>query len=178
MAWTTPLTAVDGAALTAAQWNASVRDNLLETAPAKATASGRIFVSTGVNSIAQREIKQGQVLTQETTTNTSYTDLTTVGPSVTITSGTLALVSIQCQMFSSGSSNSNWSSFAISGATTVASSDQVAISCEAAAVSQAFRFGASILQTVTAGSNTYKQQYRVGGATGTFDDRNIIVMAL
>lgn len=178
MAWTTPLTAVSNAILTAAQWNATVRDNLLETAPAKATTSGRIFVATGANSIAQRQVAQGQVLTQQTTASTSYTDLTTVGPSVTVTTGTLAHVSIQCQMFNSGSSSSNWSSYAISGATTDASDDQRAISCEAAAATQAFRFGASLLQTVTAGSNTFKQQYRVGSGTGTFDDRNIIVWAL
>lgn len=178
MAWTTPVTAVAGTLLTAAQWNASLRDNLLETAPAKATTSGRIFVATGANSIAQREVKQGQVLSQETTGSTSYTDITTVGPSVTVTTGTLAHVSIQCQMFNSGSSSSNWSSYAISGATTQASNDQVAISCEGAAATQAFKFGGSCLETVTAGSNTFKQQYRVGSNTGTFDDRNIIVWAL
>ena len=178
MAWTTPVTAVSGALLTAAQWNASVRDNLLETAPAKATTSGRIFVATGANAIAQRQVARGQVLTQETTGSTSYTDLTTTGPSVTVTTGTLAHVSIQCQMFNSGASSSNWSSFAVSGATTVASNDQVAISCEAAAATQAFKFGGSTLMTVTAGVNTFKQQYRVGSGTGTFDDREEIVWAL
>jgi len=39
MAWFTPLAGVSTATLTAAQWNASVRDNLLETAPAKATSA-------------------------------------------------------------------------------------------------------------------------------------------
>lgn len=177
MTWQTPPTWTPGQTIPSSNLNV-IRDCLLETAPAKATVSGRIFVSSGVNSIVQRQIAEAQVLTQETTGSTSYTDLTTTGPSVTVTTGTLAQVSIQAQMFNSGSSSSNWSSFAVSGATTVASNDQVAISCEAAAPSQAFKFGATKLMTLTAGSNTFKQQYRVGSGTGTFDDRNIIVWAL
>ena len=61
MAWTTPLTAVSNTALTAAQWNASVRDNLLMTAPALATTTGRHFVSTGANTIAERAISSNSV---------------------------------------------------------------------------------------------------------------------
>ena len=100
MAWTTPVTAVSGALLTAAQWNASVRDNLLETAPAKATTSGRIFVSTGANAIAQREIKTEYLSASGTTTSTSFVNLTGggTGPTVAVTTGVLALVNIQCQM--------------------------------------------------------------------------------
>ena len=36
MTWTAPMTAVAGAVYTAAQWNTSIRDNLNETAVAKA----------------------------------------------------------------------------------------------------------------------------------------------
>ena len=54
MAWSAPMTAVANTVFTAAQFNQHVRDNLNETAPAKATASGGYFVATGVNAIAQR----------------------------------------------------------------------------------------------------------------------------
>ena len=54
MAWTAPMTAVANAVFTAAQFNTHVRDNLLETAPAKATTTGGYFVATGTNTIVQR----------------------------------------------------------------------------------------------------------------------------
>ena len=69
MVWSTPLTAVANTPLTAAQWNASVRDNFNETAPAKATVGGRIFASTGPNTIAEREVLADVVETAETTTS-------------------------------------------------------------------------------------------------------------
>jgi hypothetical protein len=52
MAWTAPGTAVGNTLLTAAFWNTHVRDNLLETAPAKATAAGQLFQATAPNAIA------------------------------------------------------------------------------------------------------------------------------
>src|SRR3546814_19340432 len=76
MAWTAPMTAVANTVFTAAQFNQHVRDNLNETAPAKATAAGGYFVATGVNAIAQR-IADGNTDTNTgTTTSTTYTDLT------------------------------------------------------------------------------------------------------
>lgn len=51
MAWTAPRTWVTGEIVTAAYLNSNVRDNLLETAPAKATAAGDIFVATASNAI-------------------------------------------------------------------------------------------------------------------------------
>src|SRR5215217_4239281 len=92
MAWSTPLTAVDGAILTFGQWNASVRDNLLETAPAKATATGTYFVGTGTNSIAQRTITEANQVNSTTTTSTTYVNLDAGTPAVTVVTGTKAMV--------------------------------------------------------------------------------------
>lgn len=93
MAWSTPLTAVANASLTAAQWNASVRDNLLETAPAKATTATGYFVATGTNAIAQRVPLSSAIATDQSTTSTGgYANLTTSGPAVTVTTGVAALV--------------------------------------------------------------------------------------
>jgi hypothetical protein len=52
--WSAPMTAVANSTFTAAQFNQYVRDNLNETAPAKATSAGSYFVADGVNSIAER----------------------------------------------------------------------------------------------------------------------------
>jgi hypothetical protein len=51
MAWVTPKTFVTGEIITAAHLNTNVRDNMLETTPAKAAAAGDIFVATGANAI-------------------------------------------------------------------------------------------------------------------------------
>lgn len=53
MAWTAPATAVANTFLTAAFWNTQVRDNLLETAPAKAAVAGDTFYATAANAIAR-----------------------------------------------------------------------------------------------------------------------------
>lgn len=53
MAWTAPRTWVTSEVVTATMMNAHVRDNLLETAPAKASAKGDLFAATGANAITR-----------------------------------------------------------------------------------------------------------------------------
>lgn len=53
MAWTAPRTWVTGETVTAALLNTHVRDNLLETAPAKVTTAGDTVYATGANAIAR-----------------------------------------------------------------------------------------------------------------------------
>src|SRR3990172_3586778 len=53
MAWTAPPSWTTGEVVTASHMNVHVRDNLLETAPAKATAAGDIFYATAANAIAR-----------------------------------------------------------------------------------------------------------------------------
>ena len=53
MAYTTPATAVTGDVITAAFWNTNGRDNILETAVAKATAAGDTFHATATNVLAR-----------------------------------------------------------------------------------------------------------------------------
>ena len=81
MAWTAPMTFIANAAITAAQMNTYLRDNLLETMPAKATETGgAFFVTTGTNQIAERVIKSARVETNQSTTSTTFTSTTTVSP--------------------------------------------------------------------------------------------------
>lgn len=181
MAWTAPMTAVDGNAFTAAQFNTHVRDNLLETAPGKATAANQYFVATGANAITPRSISSATVSTAETTTSISYTDLATVGPSVTLTTGTRALV-----ILSGGVGNNTAGSYAamsvnVSGATTTAASDNNALIFRAADLTGAGDARNQCCQvlylTLTAGSNTFKAEYRaITSGTARFERRTITVI--
>jgi len=177
MAWTTPLTAVANTAFTAAQFNASVRDNLLETAPAKATTTGRWFVSSAANTIAERSILDAVVETSQTTTSATYANLTTNGPEITLTTGAKAFVFINAWSQNTIALTASYASFGITGATTNAPSDGRAVTNEnsANAATSACR---STLIDCTGGSNVFLMQYRVGGGTGTFQRRRMQVMAM
>lgn len=172
------MTAVSNTVFTAAQFNTHVRDNLNETAPAKATAAGRIFVTTGVNSIAERPLETAAVSTSETTTSVTYANLATVGPSVTITTGPAAIVWASCFIQNNTAGASSHMSFAVSGATTIASTDVDALRFNAATVGDFMRAGFTAKVTLTPGSNTFTMQYRVSGGIGTFANRSLTVMSL
>jgi hypothetical protein len=179
MAWTTPITAVANAAFTAAQFNASVRDNLLTTAPALATTAGAIFVATGANAIAQRVIGSAFVSATETTTNTSYVDLTTTGPQVTVTTGTLAIVIFSAHMWNDTAGGRSYMSYAVSSATTVAAGDSVSYAHDISSAGRIIGASRVIMQSaLTGGSNIFTAKYRVGSNTGTWAQRSLIVIPL
>lgn len=180
MAYSTPLTAVANAVLTAAQWNASVRDDILETSPAKATAAGRIYVSTGVNAIAERVPSVARVESSQTTTSTAFTDLATTGPAVTVTSGVRAIVFISAEMSNNTASGATVMSYDISGATTLAASADKSLRSESSGTGVDHRGTAVMMHaSLTAGSNTFTAKYAVGsGGTGTFLRREIMVIPL
>lgn len=183
MAWTTPLTAVTNAALTAAQWNASVRDNLAETAPAKATATGRLFVSTGANSIAERVPTISRVTGgAQSTSSSSFTDLTTVGPTASsVTTGTSAIFAISAFCLNTSAGQGCFMGVAVSGATTIAADPNRALRIMSGGASENSKqsyvgiFGG----TLTAGSNTFQAKYSVvNTGTATFDERELLVLPL
>src|SRR5215207_6411833 len=179
MAWSTPLSAVDGAVLTFGQWNASVRDNLLETAPAKATTANGIFVTSATNVIAQRNINHSAVATNVTTASTTYTATlsgSSTGPTVLVTSGTRVLIGHNANCENTLTALSLMS-FAVSGATTQVASDEYAL-MHGSGTSQ-FRLGVSMLSAVlTSGSNTFTSEYRVSAGTGQFQNRRMWVLPL
>jgi hypothetical protein len=161
--------------LTAAMMNA-VKDNINESAAAKATTAGYWYVSTGTNAIAERAILQSEILTQETSTRTTYGNITTTGPVVTITTGTQAIISTTAQMFNSGANNM-YMCYRVSGATTSASIDDRALAFQAGAGDQ-LRATCTTLQTLTAGSNVLTAEYKTTAGTGTWDDRRLLAMAM
>lgn len=179
MAWSTPLTAVANTALTAVQWNASVRDNLLETGPQKATTGGRLLVTTGANTVTERDVLSANIITGEITAVTTYTDLATVGPAVTLTTGAKALVAIGNYQWNFGASGRSWMSHAVSGASTQAASDTTAIMSTSSASNELYGYSQLTLwTTLTVGVNTFTAKYRATGGTGTFSTRRIAVMGL
>lgn len=177
MAWSTPLTAVANTTLPAATWNASVRDNLNATAVALASAASQYPVATGVNALAMRLVQSNVVATSQTTTSTSYVDLTTVGPTVTATTGTIAVVIFTAAVSNSGVNSATDVSVAVSGATSIAASDAWRTVLDGVTAGNVNRVaGFHTFTTLTAGSNTFTVKYKVGTGTGTFSDRELLVI--
>lgn len=173
------MTAVANTIFTAAQFNQYVRDNLNETFPAKATASGQIAVSTGANAIAARTVGSQTVLTSESTTSASYTDLTTTGPVVTVGTGTAALVAISASITNDTTNSASFASYAISGSTTAAADDQWGLELDGVVASNTCRFGFIHRHVgLTAGSNTFTMKYKAGSNTATFSNRKLLVIPL
>ena len=177
MAWTAPMTAVSGSVYTAAQFNQFVRDNLNETAPAKATTAGAHFAVSGTNEIAERLSATDIITTSQDTTSTSYTDLATVGPSVTVTTGPRALVVVRGAISNSGTGSSRMS-YEVSGASSVAATDSQCVGIFGTAGTGALGGDMSLVTGLTAGSNTFTAKYRVSSGTGTFSTRRILVFPL
>jgi hypothetical protein len=180
MAWSAPMTAVANTVFSAAQFNQYVRDNLNETAPAKATSAGSYFVADGVNSIAERTPNLAGILTSETTMSTTMTDLATFGPSITVDTGPYALVLTHCQVENDGF-GSAYAGVEVTGASSIAPALNRAINVfnspdtRVGAGTAVLYAGGLVL---TPGSNTFTMKYRVSSGTGTFADRRIIVMPL
>ena len=109
----------------------------------------------------------------------SYTGLTTA-TAVTVTTGTKALVIITTEMSHGTNSEQLWASWAVSGATTSASADSRSVFLETPSTGILPRvqtFTRGYIQTgLTAGSNTFTMQFKVGGGTGSFGNRSISVV--
>jgi hypothetical protein len=177
------MTAVSNATFTAAQYNASDRDNMLLTPAALATAANQTFVSTGVNAIAARTPAVATIATVEAFTPTAdvFADITggTVGPSVTVTTGTKAIVMFGALLHNVIVNGSAVMGFAVSGATTIAASLAESARVTSSTASAQYRAFAVSMPTLTAGSNTFTAKYTIHtGAAMAAADRTIIVFPL
>ncbi|WP_432001241.1 hypothetical protein [Streptomyces sioyaensis] len=183
------MTFTDNTALTASQLNTHLRDNLMETMPAIATQSGQFFVSNKKNKLNPRLAGKATFLTAEALSETSWSDLATVGPQVTVETGASVLV-----IFGAG-----YSSLSADGAIGYVS---VGITPQAEADGSAT--GNSIepddsyaliyqgrpsdewcgshhithFDSLTPGMNTFTMKYRVSGGSVSFGRRRIYVMPL
>ena len=117
------------------------------------------------------------VATSQSTTSNSYADLATVGPAVTVTTGTKAFVAL-CSNTDGQTNKAVSISVAVSGATTVAASGPNGFGFTTSTAGNELRGGVSFIITgLTAGSNTFTMKYLVSaGNTGTFTNRQISVI--
>jgi hypothetical protein len=177
VAWTTPLTAASNTALTASQWNASVRDNLLTTAPGLASTQGSIFAVSGTNAIAQRTPATNSVTgVTATSTSASYTATLTgfTCPSVTVTTGVKALIAFSTRQTASVAGNNVWTSVGVTSASSITASDNWAASWDG--TGQHYYCMTYLETSLTAGSNIFTEQCRVSAGTGTFSTQRISIV--
>lgn len=116
----------------------------------------------------------------ETRTNSAYGNLSggATGPTVSIQTGTRALVTLAGNINNSGGTAAVWMAFAISGATTVAASDNLSLAMVGGVGAQQ-QAGTTLLITgLTAGINTFTAQYRAATGTITAALRHITVVGL
>lgn len=177
MAWTVPKTWTPTEIPTATDLNIHLRDNLMETMVAKATQEGQIFVSTGVHAIAARLPQAANITTSQTTTSTTYTDLATVGPEVTVTHGPYAMVIISTRISNNTTNGSSRMSWAMSGSNVRAALNTTAIQQNGVDANNVWRIGnVDILTTLTPGTTTFTAKYNLTSGTGTYADRCIAVI--
>lgn len=119
-------------------------------------------------------VTSAAVATTEGTATSSFTDLATPGPSVTVATGTRALVIIASGCYNGG--GAAIASFEVSGASTVAASDNWSV--QNANVPGIRGASVKLVTGLTPGNNTFKMKYRGSGGTGNFFFREIIVIPL
>lgn len=119
------------------------------------------------------------VATSETTTSTTYADLATVGPSVSVLTGTSALVTVGCKQLFAGTGTQTWMSYGVTGATTNAATDARASYFQSAAGTIKGDSYTALLTGLTGGLNVFTAKYKtVATTTGTFLDRSITVWGI
>ena len=118
------------------------------------------------------------VVTEETTTSTSYTDLAT-SQAVTLTTGTKALVIITSGMYNTQANLYVNMSFAVSGASSVAASDDNCLRLGYMGAGVSHRASSvAVLTGLTAGSNTFTAKFKTQSGTSGFNQRYLFVMDL
>lgn len=190
-AWHTPDTAGASGQLTSAFFNGTVRDDLLlsETGIADleyihpdTNGIMKYFVATASKVLTTRNIWSGSYADVGFTSSTSYIASTKNGPSVTAETGTVALCIIGAGLGNTSGGATTFMSVAVTGATTVAESDNWAISIDGidagttAGDNLLRRSSAHLFTGLTAGNNTFSAKYRCTAGTALYTSREIIVI--
>jgi hypothetical protein len=156
------------------------------TLPANSVWLAKVVSAAAITSVADLRITApgvggvattATVLTTETTGSATYTDLATVGPTVTTVIGPkgAAVVTVTCHSYNSAV-NDTFMSFTASGANTIAADDS-----NAKATSTTSGQTASTVTTLTGltpGVTTFTAKYRVAAGTGGYLRRKISVVPL
>ena len=176
MAWSAPRTWVTAEVVTASHMNTDVRDNFLETAPAKATAATGLIIADGLNSVVERTLSNNEVDVSETTASTTFADLATAGPAVTVGTGGTVVVLIGARTNNNTAGALSWMSIDISGATSLSPQEKWSLMFESSAADDSAQSSRHYLFTVTSGTNTFTAKYKVSAGTGSFDARQLTVI--
>ena len=136
-------------------------------------------MSTAANTLAARVPTVAGIGTNQTTSSSSYTDLATVGPVVTVTTGTQALVGIGFFGSDNTAGCAAQMSWAVSGASTIAAG-AIGGLLTVTGVNLNSGINSVFMQTgLTAGSNVFTAKYNAaGGGTASFQNRQLFVIPL
>lgn len=178
MAWNSPLTAVANTTLTAPQWNLFIRDNLNAQGPGVAVTAAHWLVTTGLNSLICRTAFISIVSASETTPNLGFEDLDTPGPSVSVTCGDKALVTITAQISNTTAGSGGRAAIDMSGATVREAAKLNSISARSGTASDTFRLSwTSLYKPLNPGDHVFGAKYQATvSGTARFSDRVIAVL--
>lgn len=184
-------TSVAGTVITAAWANGNIRDQVVTpfadaaardtaiTSPVEGMVAylrdvDYLTVYLGTKWVAQGHPFSATVAISQTTTSTSFTDLATVGPAVTVTTGTTARVIMTAQC-SCSLNDGIYAGFAVSGASTIAA--DTAKSLSMVGTNQLGMSAVRMVTGLTPGDNTFTMKYRIGySGTGTWVNRELVVI--
>lgn len=130
-----------------------------------------------------RTAGQGHITSLESTTSTSYADLATPGPAVTVplTAGQPVLILVNTRMWATTTGQYGYASFAVSGAASVAANDGDAIVMAQFSSAQDLSGTKPAIYVATiTGDHTFTMKYRTTDAAKSvvFATRRIIVVPL
>ena len=161
------------AADTVARLAVGANDTVLTADSSTATGLKWAAAAGGVTSASAR------VDSDQGTSSASFTDLTTSGPAVTLTTGTKALVIVSARTYNNSTNSYTYMSYAVSGASTVAANTDTSLAWRQGDTSdQVIQTSRATVVTLTAGSNTFTAKYAAGGGTASFGHRDIFVLDL
>jgi hypothetical protein len=116
--------------------------------------------------------------TSESTTSSVFVDLTT-NQTVSLTTGTKALVLITAKMLGNSTGDAGWLGFAVSGATTVSATTAMAVQNDVDKTNVYNTYsGSFFISSLTAGSNTFTLKLRSNAGSQSVKDRHLIVIDL
>lgn len=154
-------------------------DPVLEEMMAIAADLGAVMSGfpKSTSTFLQSSTLQGAIVaTSESTASAVYTDLATVGPSVTLTVGPSGVI---ITIVSANAANTVGGvnclcSAALSGSNTVAATDKQSAFCDSVGAGLTYRVGAvGVFSGLAGGSTTVTMKYKAVAGTATFLDRHL-----